>query len=138
MPTEPHGEYPPDWPEISTAVKEEAGWCCIRCDHPHDPAAGYCLTVHHLDGNKANCEWWNLTALCQRCHLTIQAKVVMNRIWMFQHSKWFRPYVAGYYAHHLELKLTREQVIERADDIIAFVVRHGADRANPIHLCLNA
>ncbi|GAH88897.1 unnamed protein product, partial [marine sediment metagenome] len=27
------------------------------------------LTVHHLDGNKANCEDWNLAALCQRCHL---------------------------------------------------------------------
>lgn len=56
------------------------------------------LTVHHLDGDKANCRWWNLAALCQRCHLEIQAKVVMERVYPFPHSEWFKPYVAGYYA----------------------------------------
>ncbi len=49
------------------------------------------LTVHHLDGNKANCRWWNLAALCQRCHLTIQGRVDMRRIYPWPHSEWFRP-----------------------------------------------
>jgi hypothetical protein len=56
------------------------------------------LTVHHLDGNKGNCRWWNLVALCQRCHLQIQGKVKMERVYPWPHSEWFRPYVAGYYA----------------------------------------
>lgn len=75
------------------------------------------LTVHHLDGDKGNCEWWNLAALCQRCHLRIQAKVVMNRIWMFDHSEWFRPYVAGYYAHLAGLPTDREFVLARLDEL---------------------
>lgn len=93
------GPYPPDWPEIAKAVKEAAGWRCVRCGHKHEPAAGYTLTVHHLDMNPANCRWWNLAALCQKCHLHIQSKVVMERPWMFDHTPWFKPYVAGYYAH---------------------------------------
>lgn len=56
------------------------------------------LTVHHIDLNKSNCRWWNLAALCQRCHLQIQHKVIIERTYMFEHSKWFKPYVAGYYA----------------------------------------
>lgn len=91
-------EYPPNWKEIAMDVKDAAGWECIRCGHPHDPENGYTLTVHHLDINPANCAWWNIPALCQRCHLTIQSKVVMERFWMFEHSKWFKPYLAGYYA----------------------------------------
>lgn len=76
------GDYPADWLVIAKRVKDAAGWCCIRCAHPHDPVVGYTLTVHHLDLNKSNCEWWNLAALCQRCHLHIQAKVIMERPYM--------------------------------------------------------
>jgi len=67
------GNYPPDWEEIARRVKERAGWRCEHCGHPHDPVAGYTLTVHHLDGNPVNCSPENLVALCQRCHLRIQA-----------------------------------------------------------------
>lgn len=93
------GPYPPNWKEIATAVKDAAGWCCVRCGHPHEPQAGYSLTVHHLDINPSNCAWWNLAALCQRCHLHIQSKVVIERPYMFEHTSWFKPYAAGYYAH---------------------------------------
>ncbi len=74
--------------------------------HPHalyKAEAVLLSTTHHLDGQKGNCNWWNLAALCQRCHLHIQAKVVMERVWMFDHSEWFKPYVAGYYAYHEDL-----------------------------------
>jgi len=97
MPRKSTGIYPPNWNEIAQAVKDAAGWKCIRCDHIHDIPAGFMLTVHHLDLNPANCAWWNIPALCQKCHLTIQAKVVMERFWMFEHSEWFKPYVAAYY-----------------------------------------
>lgn len=61
-------------------------------------AAWRILTVHHLDGDKANVRWWNLVSLCQRCHLEIQAKVVMERVYPHEHAEWFKPFVAGYYA----------------------------------------
>lgn len=91
-------------------------------------AAYRVLTVHHLDGDKRNCRWWNLAALCQRCHLTIQGKVVMDRRWLHEHSPWFRPYAAGgYYAHrYLGEELTREQAVERMDELLALELRQGA------------
>jgi hypothetical protein len=91
------GEYPDDWDEISKAVKDVANWHCVRCGHANDRDSGHVLTVHHLDGKKNNCAWWNIPALCQKCHLQIQHKVIMEREWMFEHSKWFLPYVAAYY-----------------------------------------
>jgi hypothetical protein len=114
------GEYPPDWEQIANRVKEEAGWRCIRdcCRHKHDPAAGYVLTVHHLDLNKSNCAWWNLVALCQRCHLRIQAKVIMEQVWIFDHSNWFIPYVAGYYANLFGLPEDRDWVEKNAENLI--------------------
>lgn len=125
------GTYPDAWPEIARAVKEAADWTCIRCGHLHDPAIGYTLTVHHLDNNKSNCAWWNLTALCQRCHLSIQGRVDMDRPWVMQeHTPWFRPYVAAFYAwKYLGEELTREETEARLDELLALeraVVMGGA------------
>lgn len=114
------GAYPPDWPQIAQAVKEAAGWCCVRCGHPHDIGAGYMLTVHHLDLDKSNCRWWNTVALCQRCHLPIQGKVDMDRHWvMAEQSDWFRPYVAGAYAwKYLGEDLERREVNLRLPELL--------------------
>lgn len=112
------GEYPPDWPEIAKSVKDAAGWKCVRCGHPHDTKAGYMLTVHHLDLNKSNCAWWNIPALCQRCHLRIQGKVVMEQVWFMPHSGWFKPYVAGYYAHRFGHPEDRKWIEAHLDDLI--------------------
>jgi hypothetical protein len=153
--------YPPDWPEISLQVKQDAGWRCVRCGHRAELAgqrvacdaacdlkrhpeswgmsfADYAnftllfpggllpnqrqrvLTVHHLDGDKANCRWWNLAALCQVCHLSIQGRVEMGRRWMFEHSEWFKPYVAGSYAfRYLGQGLTRPEVEARLVELLA-------------------
>jgi 5-methylcytosine-specific restriction endonuclease McrA len=113
------GAYPKDWKTLSDQVREEAGWRCIRCGHPHDRKAGYTLTVHHLDNDKSNTRWWNLAALCQRCHLHIQGKVHMERMWMFEHSEWFKPYVAGYYASRAGLPDDRESVTRRLEEYLA-------------------
>jgi hypothetical protein len=112
------GEYPPNWDEIALRVKREADWKCVRCKHIHQPEKGYCLTVHHLDLNKSNCEWWNIPPLCQRCHLRIQSRVVMERWWMFDHSSWFVPYVAGYYANLAGLPTDREYVEQHAEELL--------------------
>ncbi len=113
------GEYPENWNEIAKKVKEEAEWKCVRCDHSNDFFSGHVLTVHHLDLNPANCAWWNIPPLCQRCHLRIQGKVVMERTWMLEHTDWFKPYVAGYYAHLFGEPEDREYVIEHIEDLIA-------------------
>jgi hypothetical protein len=114
------GAYPADWKAIAKATKDAAGWRCVRCDHPHDPPAGFCLTVHHLSMDKADCAWFNLAALCQRCHLSIQHRVDLARPWVMQeHSEWFRPYVAGHYARrYLGVELAREEVVARLDELL--------------------
>ena len=77
--------YPVDWPAISRAVKEDAGWCCegspaypwCRALHgrPHpDTGSIVVLTVAHLDHRPESCERSNLRAWCQRCHLTYDAQ----------------------------------------------------------------
>lgn len=114
-----HGEYPADWHEIANRVKDAAGRKCIRCGHGHCVATGHVLTVHHLDMNPANCEWWNLAALCQRCHLNIQARVDMERVFFFEHSEWFKPYAAGFYAFRNGLPHDRESVVARLDEYLA-------------------
>lgn len=112
--------YPSDWHRIAQRVKDASGWRCERCDHVHDPAAGRMLTVHHLDMNKANSRWWNLVALCQACHLSVQARVVMARPYIFQHSEWFKPYAAGWYAFtYLGQDITREEAVARMDELLA-------------------
>lgn len=113
-------DYPPNWDEIAQVTKHNAGWRCIRCGRSHRPSAGYCLTVHHWDGNKANCRWWNLLALCQRCHLRIQAKVHPDDPFMFEHSEWCKPYAAGFYAFkYLGEQRTRKYVEAHMDELLA-------------------
>ena len=112
--------YPADWKAIATAVKEAAGWRCVRCSTAHDPSTGNTLTVHHLNMDPSCSEWFNLAALCQRCHLTIQAKVDLDRPWvMAEHSPGFRPYAAGFYAwKYLGLTMSRAEVEARLDELL--------------------
>ncbi len=162
------GEYDQAWVQTATAVKDAAGWRCIRCGHPHgdhmfttsdeERVAQYeqefsgsvlvtfgdvcwrvkaivrctpdcshpkdgklrTLTVHHLDGHKANDAWWNLLALCQVCHLQVQAKVIPERQFLFRHSAWFVPYVCGFYAHYYgKQEITRAEADATPDKWLA-------------------
>jgi len=90
------------------------------------------LTVHHL-GAKTDCRWHMLVALCQRCHLAIQGNVVMERAWPWEHSEWFRPYAAAWYASkYLGEELTREQTIGRLDELLAVGRREEQIERMPI------
>lgn len=92
MPIKPENArlYPKDWKAISLEVREAAFWQCEgapgiyeNCmaihEEPH-PITGsiVVLTVAHLDHDPTNCgepgNRPNLRALCQRCHLTYDAK----------------------------------------------------------------
>ena len=118
MPRKSKSEYPDNWPEIAQRVKDAAGWKCVRCGHPHDRESGHVLTVHHLDLDPQNVEWWNIPALCQKCHLSIQRRVIMERPWILDHSEWFKPYVAGYYAHINGLPTDREYVLDHLEALL--------------------
>lgn len=83
--------------------------CDAECSHPSDGKMRV-LTVHHLDGNKDNLAWWNLLALCQVCHLQIQAKLVPERPYLWEHTDWFKVYVAGFYAHQQGHDLSRAAI----------------------------
>ena len=123
------GEYPRNWPQIARRVKARAGWRCVRCSHPDErpgkpvPCDALCshtlngkqrmLTVHHMDGDKENCQWWNLLALCQVCHLSLQAMVNPFRPFAGKHSAWLRPYVAGFYAWHYPGKKYSRPYVEK-------------------------
>jgi len=86
------------------------------------------LTVHHLDNNKTNLRWWNLAALCQVCHLQIQAKVAVRATYMLPHSDWFLPYVAGFYAMNvLGVDLSRDQVEARLVELLIAGQPHLAE-----------
>lgn len=77
------------------------------------------LTVHHLNGIKHDLRWWNLAALCQRCHLSVQGRVLMERVHPWDHSEWFKPHAAGWYAYaYLGVDLGRADTLARLDELL--------------------
>ena len=131
------GEYVADRKAVHNAARAAVGNRCIRCGHPEGdklgsptdgiyrnlrpmPCTEHCthpqdgklriLTVHHLTGQKDDNRWWNLLALCQSCHLTIQGKVIPEQAYLHPHSAWFVPYVCGFYAATIGgVDITREE-----------------------------
>jgi len=94
-----NSNYPTNWKEIAAHLKNNHNWKCERCGKEHNPATGHTLTVHHLDGNPANCQEWNLAVLCQRCHLKVQAKVRFAQLSLpgiTATGKWYKPHLKGY------------------------------------------
>lgn len=67
--------YHPKWSLISRLIRfRRAGnkceWCGAANGKPHPVTQSkVVLTTAHLDRNRNNNRFWNLAALCQRCHL---------------------------------------------------------------------
>lgn len=117
-------DYPPN--ESLPAHDAEGGLQHALSEWPVE-AAWRILTVHHLNMNKLDCRWWNLASLCQRCHLNVQLRVVLDRPYDRPHREWFKPYAAGWYAwRYLGEELTREQAEARLDDLLALELRQEA------------
>ena len=116
--SKPGSSYPDNWRSIAGWLRYFAGGYCARCG-AHTSEQGHVFTVHHLDMDPSNCRWWNLAGLCQKCHLQIQHKVVMERPWMFKHSWWFQPHVAGYYAEtRLGEQIDRTEAAQRYGELV--------------------
>ena len=81
----PDSDYPSNWPEISLAIRERAGWRCEctgecglhrgnRCTERNGQDAEWAsgkvvLTVAYRNHAPADCRPENLMALCNTCHL---------------------------------------------------------------------
>ncbi len=90
-------------------------------------AAWRILTVHHLNERKHDLRWHNLAALCQRCHLFIQRKVTMETPWPWEHTDWFKPHAAAWYAlRYRGENLTYTQTLARLDELLALGREHEA------------
>lgn len=74
-----YADYPEDWDEIRARILERASnrceWCKAENGRPN-PATGskVVLTIAHLDHDLTHNDDENLRALCQKCHLTYDAK----------------------------------------------------------------
>lgn len=104
-------DYPADWSAVAQAVRDVAGWRCVRCGHPHETPGqrqpcdcrcthchdGYCRTlgVVPLDGDPANVVDWNLAALCGPCRRHVQITFHPDRVDVFYliFEPWLRPYM---------------------------------------------
>ena len=78
-------KYPQNWNLIAAFVKKRAQFKCENCKSPSIP--GKILTVHHLDLNPENNTRRNLVALCQSCHLHIQAKYRPGQQFLLEEQK---------------------------------------------------
>jgi 5-methylcytosine-specific restriction endonuclease McrA len=115
-------DYNADGNAKRDAARASVGNVCIRCGSPSVP--GKILTVHHMDGDKANDEWWNLLPLCQVCHLQVQAKLDPEQPYFLEHSLWIKPYIAGFYAKKYEGRnITRDEAENRLTTLLAYEFR---------------
>jgi len=73
--------YPKNWIELSTAIKEASGWCCQRCSkqclrpgEKHNLSVSerksVTLQVHHWNRDPNDNRPENLVCLCSGCHLS--------------------------------------------------------------------
>lgn len=65
--TAPINQYPENWREISASYREYKNWVCEKCGKDFSENRAM-LDTHHKNGNKSNCHYYNLEALCKNCH----------------------------------------------------------------------
>lgn len=81
MPIKDKSRYPSNWKEIRQRILERANNCCEFCGVENHTMrwngkkdVKIVLTIAHLDNVPEHCDESNLRALCQKCHLTYDAK----------------------------------------------------------------
>ena len=77
--------YPANWKQVRERILRRAGDRCEGSpaypdcrardgDYHPDTGSRVVLTIAHLDHTPEHCDDGNLRAMCQRCHLTYDAK----------------------------------------------------------------
>lgn len=61
-------DYPDNWPDISEAFKRKHGNRCMTCSLEFKGLDSRYLHVHHINGQKNECQESNLEVLCIGCH----------------------------------------------------------------------
>ena len=81
MPIKDKSRYPSNWKEIRQRILVRANNRCEFCGVENHTLrfngkkdVKIVLTIAHLDNVPEHCEESNLRALCQKCHLTYDAK----------------------------------------------------------------
>lgn len=65
--TAPINQYPKNWSILSTKYREHMKWKCEKCGNDFSENKSR-LDTHHINGDKSNCNYYNLKALCKMCH----------------------------------------------------------------------
>lgn len=110
-------DYPNLWRRglIQRRVRERAGHRCEHCGMTFQPGTNLAETatrrdgrpvvgtVHHIDGNKANCLMRNLVYLCQICHCYVQWRWAPGQAlplaWENQPPRWLVDRGLVYFEH---------------------------------------
>ena len=82
----------PEWLALRWDALARAGNRCMPCNvenktrHP-ETGSTIVLTIAHLDHDTGNNEWYNLKAMCQRCHLAYDAPMHRAHSAATRHAK---------------------------------------------------
>ena len=72
--------YPSEWTsELKEEIRVRDNRQCQRC-HTDETELRRKLDVHHIDGDKQNCQRDNLISLCQSCHLISEYENQLTQI----------------------------------------------------------
>lgn len=87
-------EYHPKWKKISKFIRfyrarNHCEWCGCENYQPHpDTGSKVILTVAHIDQDINNNSFFNLAALCQKCHLNHdRSQHIRNRKYGRNHKR---------------------------------------------------
>jgi len=73
-------EYPEAFSfQRKEAIRNRDHRTCQICGRHESQNGGEALSVHHIDGNKKNCEPSNLVALCRACHSRTYGRITNER-----------------------------------------------------------
>jgi len=75
-------QYSLEWQDtLKEAIRERDNYICQRCGVPQEECNRQ-LDVHHIDGDKINCDPSNLIAFCVSCHSKVERnhRSTINRV----------------------------------------------------------
>ena len=74
--------YPITWTEkLKRQIRKRDAYLCMMCDR-HQDEFSCSHSVHHIDGDKNNCNLNNLISLCNRHHRIVEGSGKAQTFWM--------------------------------------------------------